>query len=365
MINSQYMLRALQLARQGLYRCRPNPQVGCVLVKDGEVIGEGWHQRAGEGHAEVHALQQAGVQARGATAYVTLEPCCHYGRTPPCSEALINADIARVVVAMQDPNPAVAGKGLQSLRDAGIEVRDGLLQDEAEQLNEGFIKRMRSGRPFVRAKLAMSLDGRSAMASGESKWITGSAARQDVQRLRARSGAIVTGIGTVLADDPSLNVRADDLSQQLPGQPLRVVMDSNLRMPVTAKMLTLPGDTLVVSAVTDSVRSEALQQAGAVVKCCASTQGHVDLASTLEHLATLGINEVLLEAGSVLNGAMLQQGLVDELVIYMAPHIMGANARGLFLMPGLELMQDRIALDIRDIRAVGDDWRITLRSRFN
>ncbi|NOX09541.1 MAG: bifunctional diaminohydroxyphosphoribosylaminopyrimidine deaminase/5-amino-6-(5-phosphoribosylamino)uracil reductase RibD [Gammaproteobacteria bacterium] len=359
------MLRALQLARQGLYRCRPNPQVGCVLVKEGEIIAEGWHQRAGEGHAEVNALQQAGVRARGATAYVTLEPCCHYGRTSPCSEALINAGVVRVVVAMQDPNPVVAGKGIQSLREAGIEVSDGLLQDEAEQLNEGFIKRMRTGRPFVRAKLAMSLDGRSAMASGESQWITGGAARQDVQRLRARSGAIVTGIGTVLADDPSLNVRADDLCEQIPNQPLRVVMDSNLRMPTTAKMLSLPGDTLVVSAVTDITRSTALQQAGAEIKDCASTQSHVDLESMLAYLSTLEVNEVLLEAGAILNGAMLQQGLVDELVIYMAPHIMGANARGLFLISGLDLMQDRIALDIKDIRAVGEDWRITVRPRFN
>lgn len=358
--DSSYMMQALSLARKGHYSCRPNPRVGCVLVSNGGVVvGEGWHERAGLGHAEVNALQQAGDKAQAATAYVTLEPCCHHGRTPPCTEALVSAGIQRVVIAMQDPNPQVAGKGIQFLRAAGLDVVEGVLSAEAAALNQGFIKRMRTGRPFVRSKLAMSLDGRTAMSSGESQWITGDAARQDVQRLRAASDAIMTGIGTVLADDPSLNVRDDVLAKQIPNQPLRVIMDSSLRLPATAKMLNLPGDTLVIAAQDKLEKKDVLEKAGAKVLFYPNITAQVDLQQTLAYLATQEVNEVLLEAGPSLNGAMLQQGLIDELVIYLAPHLMGNGARGLFDLPGLELMQDRFKLQIKDIRAIGQDWRIT------
>lgn len=359
MRDHDYMAQALQLAARGLYTTDPNPRVGCVIVRDGEVVGTGWHRRAGEPHAEVYALREAGERARGATVYVTLEPCCHHGRTPPCSEALIRAGVGRVVAAMEDPNPKVAGSGLAQLRQAGIAVESGLLQAQAEALNPGFIKRMRHGRPYVRCKLAMSLDGRTAMASGESKWITGEAARRDVQRLRARSSAIMTGIGTVLADDPALNVRLD--FGQGARQPLRVVLDPQLRMPEHAHMLALPGQTLVLTGVDDPAAAARLAAAGGeVVRLPAHGDG-LDLHAVMAHLAQRQINEVLLETGATLAGAMLAAGLIDELVLYVAPHIMGSGARGLFRLPGLERMEDRIELDILDIRAVGRDWRITAK----
>jgi diaminohydroxyphosphoribosylaminopyrimidine deaminase/5-amino-6-(5-phosphoribosylamino)uracil reductase len=355
----RYMAQALLLAERGLYSTDPNPRVGCVLVKDGCVVGEGFHLRAGEAHAEVNALLMAGEAARGATAYVTLEPCCHHGRTPPCSQGLIDAGVVRVVAAMTDPNPLVAGNGLKHLEEAGIETHRGLMQAQAEALNPGFIQRMRAGRPFVRSKLAMSLDGRSAMASGESKWITGDAARADVQRLRARSAAIVTGIGTVLADDPQLDVRAPELIDVVRA-PLRVVVDTSLRMPAEARMLELEGATCVICGEhADAQPSTALRDAGAEVVCLAEHNGHVDLHALMQLLAQREINEVLLEAGSVLNGQFLQAGLIDELVIYLAPHIMGAAAKGLFELPGLETMADRVDLRLLDSRMVGDDMRLT------
>jgi diaminohydroxyphosphoribosylaminopyrimidine deaminase / 5-amino-6-(5-phosphoribosylamino)uracil reductase len=355
-----YMARAVRLAQHGLYTTDPNPRVGCVLVRDGEVVGEGWHERAGEPHAEVHALGRAGERARGATAYVTLEPCCHHGRTPPCSRALIDAGVARVVAAMEDPNPRVAGQGLAELASAGIPVQSGVLQEQAEALNPGFIRRMRTGRPFVRCKLAMSLDGRTAMASGESKWITADAARQDVHRLRARSSAIMTGIGTVLADDPSLTVRLDERAAGGGSrQPLRVVLDPHLSMPPTARMLSLAGDTLVFTACNEPALQRRLEGAGARVVVLADGPDAVDLTRALEYLGAEQINEVLLETGAVLSGAMLRAGLIDELVVYMAPHLMGDGARGLFHMPGLDAMDQRLDVEIRDLRAVGTDWRIT------
>lgn len=357
----EYMSRALQLAERGLYTTDPNPRVGCVLVKDGAVVGEGWHVRAGEAHAEINALAQAGDRAHGATAYVTLEPCCHHGRTPPCSAALIEAGVTRVVAAMVDPNPQVAGQGLAQLRAAGIAVEHGVMAAQAEALNPGFVMRMRKGRPFVRAKLAMSLDGRTAMASGESKWITGAAARADVQRLRARSGAIITGIGTVLADDPSLTVRLDDAGAEPARQPLRVVLDPHLSLPPTARLLGLPGRTLVFTAVNDAAPRDQLVNAGAKVIRIAGHDEGLDLHAMLETLAGEQINEALLETGATLSGAMLRAGLIDELVIYMAPHLMGDGARGLFHLPGLSEMKDRVALEIADIRAVGKDWRITCK----
>ncbi len=356
----QYMARALRLARRGLYTTDPNPRVGCVIVRDGTIVGEGWHERAGELHAEIHALRAAGERARGATVHVTLEPCAHHGRTPPCADALVEAGVARVVAAMQDPNPQVAGQGLARLAAAGIETEIGVMAGEAEALNPGFVMRMRQDRPWVRCKLAMSLDGRTAMASGESRWITGEAARRDVHRLRARSSAILTGIGTVAADDPSLTVRLADLPEDGWRQPLRVVVDSGLRMSPHARMLSLPGETLVATRSEDQDSIAALAVAGAEVVRLPAADGRVDLAALLALLAEREVNEVMVEAGPTLNGALLAAGLVDEIVVYMAPHLMGSDARDLFHLP-LAAMSERVDLEIRDIRAVGRDWRITAR----
>ncbi len=355
----RHMARALHLAERGLYTTDPNPRVGCVIVRDGEVVGEGWHERAGSPHAEVHALQAAGERALGATAYVTLEPCSHHGRTPPCADALIEAGIGRVIAAMEDPNPQVAGEGLRRLAAAGIEVATGLMAAQAERLNPGFVRRMRTGRPYVRCKLAMSLDGRTAMASGESKWITGEPARMDVHRLRARSSAVVTGIGTVLADDPSLNARLPD--EATVHQPLRVVLDPRLSMPESARMLRLQGETLVVTACQEEDARERLEAAGASVVVLPNGPDGIDLHGLMDLLGGRGVNEVLVETGATLSGAVLRAGLIDELVVYMAPHLMGNGARGLFALPGLETMADRVELDITDLRAVGRDWRITAR----
>jgi len=352
------MSRALQLAERGLYTTDPNPRVGCVLAVDGEVIAEGWHEVAGGPHAEIVALKKAGNAARGATAYVTLEPCCHHGKTPPCSEALINAGVARVVAAMEDPNPKVAGQGLQQLREAGIDVASGLLQSQAEALNPGFIQRMREHRPLLRCKLAMSLDGRTAMASGESKWITGPAAREDVQRLRARSSAIMSGIGTILADDPSLTVRNTE-GVLAPRQPLRVVLDPHLSTPPGARFLSQPGNSLIVTAVEEPEVQEQLEAAGAEVILLPNGADAIDLHALMGVLATREINEVLLETGAILSGAVLRAGIIDELVVYMAPKLMGNSARGLFHTPGLESLADAVELSISDMRAVGNDWRIT------
>lgn len=354
----RHMARALRLAERGLYTTDPNPRVGCVLVRGGEVVGEGWHERAGGPHAEVHALRAAGERARGATAYVTLEPCCHHGRTPPCSDALIAAGVARVVAALRDPNPRVDGGGLAQLEAAGIETRSGLLAAESEALNPGFVSRMRRGRPYVRCKLAMSLDGRTAMASGESKWITGAAARADVQRLRARSSALVTGVGTALADDPSLTARPEELAAGSLRQPLRVVLDTRLRLPAHATLLAQPGRTLVLTAHNDAGSRAALERAGAEVAQVAAGDGGVDLGAAMQVLAARELNEVLLESGAVLAGAFLRAGLIDELLIYMAPVLMGDGARGLFHLPGLERMEQKIGLEIRDVRRIGNDWRI-------
>jgi len=364
----QHMARAIELARLGRYTTDPNPRVGCVLVRDGQVVGEGFHRRAGEPHAERMAIAAAGDTARGATAYVTLEPCCHYGRTPPCTEGLLEAGVSRVIAAMVDPNPLVAGKGLAQLREAGMEVHSGLLEKDARALNPGFIKRMSQGVPHVRLKLAMSLDGRTAMASGESKWITGPAARRDVQRLRAGSSAIVTGIGSVLADDPSMNVRLS--AADLPGvqgeqfllQPLRVVLDSQARMPSDARMLSLPGSTLVfVGEQSDQAAVDALSAAGAEVARLDQDERGLQWSALLRSLGQRGCNEVLLECGATLAGSALQAGVVDELIVYMAPHLMGDAARGLVSLPGVERMADRLQLQLLDVRQVGDDLRLRYR----
>lgn len=362
----QYMAHALRLAERGLYTTDPNPRVGALVVKDGVVVGEGFHHRAGEPHAEPLALAQAGEQTWGATAYVTLEPCSHHGRTPPCADALIRAGVERVVAAMQDPNPLVAGQGLQRLREAGIQVECGLLEKRARRLNPGFIKRMERGLPFVRCKMAMSLDGRTAMADGESQWITGPEARRDVQFFRARSSAILTGIGTVLADDPSLNVRLSpaelhDLGPDYPiRQPMRVVLDSALRMSPEARMLTLPGETRIFCCHRNEAKAERLRLAGTRVEVM-DGEGRLDLEKTLRRLAELAINEVWLEAGSTLAGAAMASGLVDELILYVAPHLMGDGARGLFHLPGLRHMSDRIELEITDVRALGRGLRLRAR----
>ena len=353
------MARALQLAERGLYTTDPNPRVGCVLVRDGAVVGEGWHERAGGPHAEINALRQAGAQAAGATAYVTLEPCSHHGRTPPCSAALVEAGVVRVVAAMQDPNPRVAGSGLQALQQAGIEATSGVLAAAAEALNPGFVKRMRTGLPWVRCKLAMSLDGRTAMASGESQWITGAAARQDAHRLRARASAILSGIDTVLADDPALTVRLEEPETTPVEPPLRVILDSRLRIPDDAQLLGLPGATLLLTGVTRPEQHTRLARPRVSLVTLPLQEGRLDLVAVLRHLGGLELNEVHVEAGATLCGALLQAGLVDELVIYMAPHLMGDAARGLFTLPGLERMAQRIDLKVTDIRAVGEDWRIT------
>lgn len=352
-LDSQWMAQALHLAERGLFTTTPNPRVGCVLVKDGAVIGEGWHERAGEPHAEPLALRAAGDKARGATAYVTLEPCSHQGRTPPCADALIAAGVARVVLAMQDPNPLVSGQGIAKLRAAGIEVECGLMETEARTLNPGFVQRMTSGLPWVRSKIAASLDGRTALANGVSQWITGEAARRDVHVWRARSCAVMTGVDTVLKDDAQLSVRHITTTRQ----PLRVVLDSHLRISRGAKIFQ-GGPVLVVTAMADGKKIAALEQAGATVVVLADESGRVDLLATLRHLAAIGCNEVLVEAGSTLNGALLKAGLVDELVLYFAPQLLGDQARGMAQLGELDELEQRVELVWQDVRQVGKDLRI-------
>lgn len=354
--DSEFMAYALRLAEQGLYSTSPNPRVGCVLVRDGQVVGTGWHQRAGEPHAEVYALREAGGAARGATAYVTLEPCSHHGRTPPCADGLIAAGVARVVVAMQDPNPLVAGRGIAKLQAAGIAVECGLMQAQAGELNIGFVSRMTRGLPYVRSKVGMSLDGRTALSNGVSQWITGPAARRDVQHWRARSCAVLTGIATVLADDAQLNVR-DIVTTR---QPVRVVLDSQLRMPLGAKML-LGGGVLIYTVTADADKIAQLEALGATVCVLAALGGRVDLLAMLKDLAQRGINEVLVEAGSVLNGALLQAGLIDELLFYIAPQLLGDMARGMAALGELTRLDQRIDLQWQDVRQVGSDLRVSAR----
>jgi diaminohydroxyphosphoribosylaminopyrimidine deaminase/5-amino-6-(5-phosphoribosylamino)uracil reductase len=351
----QFMARALEIAAAGRYTARPNPMVGCVLVRDGRAIGEGAHLRAGEPHAEILALEAAG-DARGATAYVTLEPCAHHGRTPPCVAALAAAGISEVICAMQDPYPDVDGRGIHVLREQGIRVRPGLMQPAAERLVRGFLSRVRRGRPFVRLKIASGLDGGTAMQSGESQWITGPAARADVQRLRAESGAILTGIGTVLADDPSLTVRDPALPAGVV-QPLRAVVDSALRMPLSAAMLCLPGVTVVYCS--DDRERGPLEAAGTIVRALPGSDGRPDLAAVLADLAAREVNDVLIEAGPTLAGALLIAGLVDELVLYFGPHLMGSETNRMFETPGWTALSCRRALRITDRRQVGSDLRIT------
>lgn len=358
----QYMARAIQLAKRGQYTTHPNPRVGCVIVKNGNIIAEGYHRRTGQPHAEIDALQNTTESPKGATAYVTLEPCSHTGRTPPCADALVKAGVSEVVIGMQDPNPYVSGNGIKRLQAAGISVISGILETEARALNPGFIKRMEQGLPFVRVKMATSLDGRTALASGESKWITGDSARKDVQFYRAKCDAVLTGIGTVLADDPSLTVRLTAKELDIEGevrQPARVILDTLLRCPPSAKLLTLPGKTLIYTTERDAAKVSVLEQAGAeVVYVEKGIDSGVSLVEVLKNLATREINEVHTEAGSTLCGHLLEAGLADELLMYMAPHLLGSDAMGAFNLPNLNTMQQRINLKIQDIRAIGDDWRI-------
>jgi diaminohydroxyphosphoribosylaminopyrimidine deaminase/5-amino-6-(5-phosphoribosylamino)uracil reductase len=375
----EYMQRAIRLAEKGLYTTDPNPNVGCVIVRNGEIVGEGWHQRAGQAHAEMYALKQAGSSAKDATVYVTLEPCSHTGKTPPCANALVEAGVKKVIVAMMDPNPLVAGSGLKRLQDAGIETGLGLLEAQARELNPGFISRMDTGRPFVRVKLAMSLDGRTAMASGESQWISGEASRNDVQRLRAQSSAILTGIDTVLADDPSMNVRltaqqlnivasqgtgraADNQNVAWVRQPKRIVLDSQFKMPAAARIYSQAGASAGGECIVyTSLNVDNRDAYPFTIDTIAAIDGRVDLHALMTDLAKKEINLLHVEAGSVLCGALLKNGLIDEIIIYMAPHIMGDNAKGLFHLPGLEQMKDRVALTIKDVRSIGNDIRITAR----
>jgi diaminohydroxyphosphoribosylaminopyrimidine deaminase/5-amino-6-(5-phosphoribosylamino)uracil reductase len=351
------MTRALQLAERGLYTTDPNPRVGCVIAQADEIIGEGWHRKAGEPHAEVYALEAAGERARGATVYVTLEPCSHFGRTPPCADALLAAGIKRVVIASDDPDPRVNGRGIAKLRAAGIEVAEGLGATEADALNAGFIKRMRNGLPLVRVKLGASLDGRTALANGVSKWITNDASRTDVQHWRARSSAIVTGIGTVLADDPQLTVRAADI-EMLGRQPLRVICDSNLQIPTAARVIQQPG-SIIYTTVTPQARGNA-----EVVQVAADDHAQVDLKAVLHDLAKRGCNEVLVEAGAKLSGRLLKLQLVDELLLYLAPVLLGPDARALVNLPAITDMNERIEFELLETQAIGSDVRLRYRPRY-
>jgi len=354
--DSRYMRRALELAARGLYTTDPNPRVGCVLVRAERVVGEGWHERAGEAHAEVNALRAAGDAAAGATAYVTLEPCAHTGRTPPCTQALIGARVGRVVYAIGDPNPLVSGAGAAALRAAGINVHGEVLAQEARALNPGFFKRMHTGLPWVRVKLAASLDGRTALAGGASRWVTAAAARQDAQRFRARSSVVLSGSGTVLADDPALNVRIDGATRQ----PLRVLLDSELRVPPTARMFDREGPALVFTASMDAARRAELARRGVLVESVArAAGGGLALESVLRRLGEREANEVWVEAGARLAGALLQARLVDELIVYLAPSLLGPTARPLAELPEIMQLEQRLRLEFTECKPIGPDLRLT------
>jgi diaminohydroxyphosphoribosylaminopyrimidine deaminase / 5-amino-6-(5-phosphoribosylamino)uracil reductase len=355
-----YMSRALQLAERGLYTTSPNPRVGCVIVNQQKIVGEGAHLKAGEPHAEVHALQQAGALAQGATAYVTLEPCSHHGRTPPCADALLKAGVKTVIAAMVDPNPLVAGQGLAYLQSQGIATQSGLMQTQAQALNPGFVARMLHQTPWVRCKVAASLDGKTAMENGHSQWVTSDAARQDVQHWRARSCAMLTGVGTVLADNPRLTVRDMPNARQ----PLRVVVDSQLRTPLDAHILQ-DSPTLIAYAQDPQQRAQQLMDVGVMLFHAPNAQGKVCLATLLRHLASLQMNEVMVEAGQCLNGALIALKLIDELIMYYAPKLMGGAAHNMFALPSLQHMNQAIQLNIQDIRQFGPDIRLIAQPQYH
>jgi diaminohydroxyphosphoribosylaminopyrimidine deaminase/5-amino-6-(5-phosphoribosylamino)uracil reductase len=352
----EFMRRALELAERGLYTTTPNPRVGCVIVKDSAVVGSGWHEKAGLPHAEVLALKDAGARARGATLYVNLEPCSHHGRTPPCVDAIIPAGIKRVVAAMQDPNPKVAGQGFAKLRTAGIEVEIGVMEEEARELNIGFVSRMTRVRPWVRMKIAASLDGRTALANGRSQWITGEEGRADGHKWRARACAILTGHGTVRDDDPQLNVRGVDT----PRQPLKIVVDSRFETPLSARLLK-DGKTLVAGAVNEATRIEALKKTGADTVIIPNDRGKVELFKLMEELGRRELNEIHVEGGTKLNGSLLQAGVVDELLIYLAPSVIGDSGRGMFDLPELTELSQTKSVRIGQIERVGEDLRLLAR----
>ena len=349
----EFMARALQLAERGAYTTTPNPRVGCVIVRDGVAVGEGWHERAGGPHAEVLALQVAGNRARGATAYVTLEPCHHHGRTPPCDEALVAAGITRVVAAMADPDPRTAGQGIARLKAAGITVSTGVLENEARGINSGFVSRVTRGRPWTRMKIAASLDGKTALGNGKSQWITGEAARNDGHRWRARACAVLTGIGTVLDDDPRLTVRA----VATPRQPLRVVIDSRLETPPSARIQE-GGGALIACAVADEARAAKLRDRGAEIVVIPNAAGKVELPALMQELGRRSVNELHVEAGHKLNGSLISAGCVDELLLYLAPCLIGDRAHGMANLPELTDLAGRCALTIGDVRMIGADIRI-------
>ena len=355
----RYMARALELAALGQYSTKPNPCVGCVIVKKGDIVGEGWHEKAGEPHAEVHALKKAGVNASGATVYVTLEPCSHHGKTPPCAEALIEAGVNHVVIAMQDPNPLVAGMGMSKLREAGVTVSCGLLKNQAQALNKSFCHKMMTGKPYMTSKVAMSLDGRTAMASGESQWITGFRARQDVHRLRAQSDIVLTGVGTVLADNPKLTAR-EGLGGLSVTQPRIVILDSTLKTPLDAAVFKEGSEVTILTCSHDEQAVLALKKAGCgVVIVDANDKGQVDLHAVETWLAMQAVNSVMIEAGALLNGAFMQMGMIDELIIYMAPSVLGTEARGAFSMPTVSTLSDRVQLKYVGMEQLDEDVKLT------
>lgn len=351
----EYMARALGLAELGMYTATPNPRVGCVIVRDGVVVGEGWHRKAGEPHAEVNALEAAGDKTRGATVYVSLEPCSHFGRTPPCADALVRADVARVVAAMRDPDSKGAGGG-RKLEASGIRFECGVLEEEARELNIGFISRVTRGRPWVRIKIAASLDGRIALANGQSQWITGAEARKDGHRWRARACAVLTGIGTVTADDPRLDVREVETTRQ----PLRVIIDSRLDTPPTARILQ-GGPVLVFCAEDRPGERAALEARGAGIVVLANARGKVDLPAMLSNLAGRGVNELHVEAGVKLNGSLVREGCVDELLAYLAPSLLGDAALGMVGLEPMTSLDERVALAFRSVERMGPDLRILAR----
>ncbi|MEK7302061.1 MAG: bifunctional diaminohydroxyphosphoribosylaminopyrimidine deaminase/5-amino-6-(5-phosphoribosylamino)uracil reductase RibD [Pseudomonadota bacterium] len=349
-----FMSTALRLAEKGLYSTAPNPRVGCVITQNEQIVGSGWHERAGQPHAEINALNLAGEAARGATAYVTLEPCSHYGRTPPCADALIDAGIAKVIIAMEDPNPMVSGRGCALLERAGITVQTGLLQTEAHALNVGFVTRMIHNRPWVRLKTAASLDGKTALNNGTSQWITGEAARQDGHRWRARSCAILTGIGTVKSDNPQLTVRHVATCRQ----PKKIVVDSHLAIPLDARLLQGEEVFIFTANTENQEKKAALSRMGAQVIVLPTAEGMVDLGKMMAVLADSGMNELLVEAGCGLNGALVKAGLVDEMIIFLAPHLLGDDAQGMIKLPELVNLEQKKALEIMDLRMIGRDIRV-------
>lgn len=366
--DADFMQHALTLAERGLFSTSPNPRVGCVLTQDGEIVGEGWHVRAGEPHAEIHALAAAGAKARGATVYVTLEPCAHHGRTPPCAEALIAAGVGRVVAALRDPNPLVAGRGMAMLRAAGIATEEGLLAAKARELNIGFIARMTRGTPWLRLKIAASLDGRTALKNGQSQWITGATARQDGHRFRARACALLTGIGTVKNDNPQLNARGVYAASETARQPLKIILDSRLELSPDARLFADGASVLVVSALDDKARAQPLLDKGAEWLCLPDASnaaaGHgerIDLKQLMRELGRRGLNEVHGEAGATLNGAFIAAGLADELLVYLAPCLLGASARPLAVLPELENLTECWSFGLQSCERIGQDVRILCR----